>query len=419
MPLVSRITREVMIVTALTTLAVAARADSSPELAAAHGIDYLTFAQGTLFVQQTGLSSGSASTALLAIDGDPYRLGLTKDGAGPVEFVYKLAANTTFDRFAIPAVIEQPGNVTFVKYVTVSGSLEGPEGPYEELAAFELETHGSDEEVTEMSPVSRTPVRWVKVRFEGGINIEPGDEGKTVLWFSELIGNGTQEPLPASTAFDGLFELRLTERMDLRGQPIRIVQDNAAITGCYRDVQFFGSVNGSIARATGVDSQNRRPSSFIFVADDDGTIHASVSFNNGRFKALTAVATPEAEDPVCGEAASKPRVCGVNVYVNFEFDSAVILPESEPVLADLYQRLVAEGADRVQVIGHTSTEGSAEYNQSLSERRAQAVVEDLIGRGFDGGRITASGEGETKPLRSPDRDDSSRSINRRVEITCS
>jgi len=128
-------------------------------------IDYLTFAQGALFVQQTGLATGSSGAALLAIDGDPYRLSLTTDRNGPVELVYKLPANMTFDRFAIPAEVEQPGNVTFVKSVTVSGSLEGPDTGYQVLAAFELTTHGPDQEVTEVAPDVVTPVRWVKVRY--------------------------------------------------------------------------------------------------------------------------------------------------------------------------------------------------------------------------------------------------------------
>jgi OOP family OmpA-OmpF porin len=106
----------------------------------------------------------------------------------------------------------------------------------------------------------------------------------------------------------------------------------------------------------------------------------------------------------------------VAVYVNF--DSSVIRPESEQVLADLYDGLVADGITQVSIEGHTSTEGSIGYNQDPSERRAQAVVDDLIARGFDPANITAVGKGETEPLLSPDNDESSRSLNRRVEVVC-
>lgn len=379
--------------------------------------DLLTFARGALFVGQTGLSSGSAGTALLAIDGNPYRLTLTRDDAGPVEFVYKLPALTTFDRFAIPAVVEQPGNVTFVRNVTVSGSATAPDSGYVELAAFELETHGPDETVTEAVPGEAIPVRWVRVRFENGINIEPGDEGRTLLWFSELIGNGRQDEVPLSTAFDGEWEMRLTERLDLRGEPLRLVQEGATLSGCYGDARITGSVNGSIARATGFDVNTERPVALVLVADGDD-IHASVSVNQGRFGARTAVAVPELEATPCEELPPEPAACGTNVYVNFDFDSATIRPESEQVLADVYAALTAEGANRVTIVGHTSTEGSEEYNRDLSQRRARAVVDDLVGRGYAPATISATGVGESQPLLSPDADETSRELNRRVEISC-
>lgn len=380
--------------------------------------DLLTFAQGVLFVEQTGLSSGSAGNALRVIDGDPRHMGLTVDRNGPVEIIYKLPANTTFDRFAVPGVIERPGNVTFIKSVVVSGSLEGPHEGYQVLASFELETHGPDEEFTELVPAVSTPVRWVKVYFEGGINIEEGDEGKTNLWFSELIGNGTQEVQPLSTAFDGVWDLRLTERTDIRGKPLELRQDGTTITGCHGDVRIQGTVNGAIARAVGDDLHRRAPSAFIFVADEDGSIQASVSVNNSRFGARTAVVDPDLTTTPCSEAPAEPAACGASAYVNFEVNSAAILPESEQVLSDLYRRLVAEEAGKVTIEGHTSTEGSTDYNQELSERRAQAVVDDLVGRGFDAANISAVGKGESEPLIPSDSDESARALNRRVEIDC-
>ena len=378
-------------------------------------LDLFTFSNGVLFVSQTGLATGSTDTALRVIDGDAYRMGLTVDRAGPVEFIYKLPAATTFDRFAIPNVEEAPGNVTFVRSVTVSGSLEGPDEGYQMLAAFELETHGPDEEVTERVPDLVTPVRWVKLNFAGGINILPEHIGRTAIRFSELIGNGTQETRPLSDAFDGVWDLRLTERLDLRGVPFELRQTGATISGCHGYVRLQGTVNGAIARATGVDTRSDREGAFIFVADEDGTLHGNISINRGRFAPRTAVVDPETTSAPCTDPPAEPIACGANVYVNFEFDSAVIRPESDQVLADLHTQLLAENAHRVSITGHTSTEGSVEYNLSLSERRAQAVVDDLVKRGFDGANISAVGKGESEPLISPDRDESARSLNRRVQ----
>jgi len=60
---------------------------------------------------------------------------------------------------------------------------------------------------------------------------------------------------------------------------------------------------------------------------------------------------------------------------------------------------LSEGQDvKVTIEGHTSSEGSAEYNQNLSERRAQALVEELISRGIKATSIKALGKGETTPI---------------------
>ena len=380
--------------------------------------DLLTFAHGAVFERQTGLASGSAGNVLRMIDGDPRQLGLSSDANPPIEFVFKLPANTTFDRFAIPNVSDTPGNVTFFRDVVVSGSLESETG-YQVLAEATLAEHGPDQEFTELDILVSTPVRYVKLQLSGGIHIEEDDVGKTVLRFSELIGNGTQDAHELSTAFDGRWDFKLSERLDRSGIPLVLTQNGATIHGCLGYIRLTGSVNGRIARATGADVRNEQPSALILVADDDDQIQAVWSRNRGIFGARTAVANPDLEDPPCAaETPPEPSFCGISVYVNFAFDSAEILPESEQVLADLYRGLVAAAASAVSIEGHTSTEGDAEYNQALSERRAQAVVDDLIARGFTASALSAVGRGETSPLMSPDNDESSRALNRRVEVRC-
>ncbi|NNL31112.1 MAG: OmpA family protein [Gemmatimonadetes bacterium] len=382
-------------------------------------VDLLTFARGVVFVSQEGLAVGSAGRALLSIDGDPYRLGLTTDAALPVAFAYKLPAPTTFHRFAVPGVQEWPGNVTFVKSVVVMGSSEGPDEGYRTLAEFELATHASHQEVTEAIVPPGDPVRWIKIHFDGGINIGPGDEGRTNIRFTELIGNGTQETPPFSTVFDGLWAFRQAERLDGPGIPIALRQDGTTIRGCYGDYRFTGTVNGVIARANGEDSRGRS-AHLVLVADGNGAFQGSVSLNGGRFRPLTAVEDPAVEQPSCApEEPAEPRVCGTNAYINFDLDSAAIRPESEAVLRDVFARLRSDAAERVTIVGHTSTEGDETYNMDLSRRRAESVVRALVELGYDSATISASGMGESQPLVSPDASETTRELNRRVEISCS
>lgn len=402
-----------------TTTTTSEPASPEPPPEALEDPDLLTFARGVLFVEQTGLGSGSAGKLLRMIDGDPLILGLSTDDDPPVVATFKMPADTTFTRFAIPGVFDRPGNATFMKMVTIEGSLEGPDSGFEVLAEFDLELHEEDDEVTEIFPESPRPVRWVRITWEGGVFIEEGDEGRTILDFTELIGNGTQEPMELSNAFDGVWSYRLTERLDLSGHPLELRQVGATVTGCLDTMLLTGTVNGRIARLNGFDPTDDDVGRFIMVADDDGAISSVYSLNNSIFGAWTAVDDPETTETPCSEEAPQPpAACGTAVYINFDYNSADIRPESEQVLADLYANLLNDGVAMVSIEGHTSTEGSEGYNLDLSERRAQSVVDDLVARGYDAGAISAIGLGETMPLISPDDDETSRELNRRVEINC-
>jgi outer membrane protein OmpA-like peptidoglycan-associated protein len=72
----------------------------------------------------------------------------------------------------------------------------------------------------------------------------------------------------------------------------------------------------------------------------------------------------------------------------------------------------------VAIEGHTDSVGSDSFNQSLSERRAQAVRVALTSRGIDSGRVTAAGMGETKPVAN-NATAEGRQRNRRVEVVIS
>lgn len=82
----------------------------------------------------------------------------------------------------------------------------------------------------------------------------------------------------------------------------------------------------------------------------------------------------------------------------FEFDSARLGP-NQPKLDDL-ARLLANNPSvgNVTITGHTDRLGSDKYNQKLSEQRADAVKQYLVGKGVDGGRLNAVGKGESQPV---------------------
>ena len=80
------------------------------------------------------------------------------------------------------------------------------------------------------------------------------------------------------------------------------------------------------------------------------------------------------------------------------------------VARNIQGRIKGEPGWQVRVEGHTDAKGADAYNQTLSEKRAQAVKAALVQRGVDPLRIQAIGFGETQPVSSSD------AMNRRVNI---
>lgn len=101
--------------------------------------------------------------------------------------------------------------------------------------------------------------------------------------------------------------------------------------------------------------------------------------------------------------------------VLFAVDSTAVDSEGRRTLGDVAGVLEQYPKTAVIVQGHTDSTGSDEYNQNLSERRANAVRNQLVNEGVDPVRMAAMGFGETSPVASND-SESGRQQNRRVDI---
>lgn len=101
--------------------------------------------------------------------------------------------------------------------------------------------------------------------------------------------------------------------------------------------------------------------------------------------------------------------------VSFPHDSAQLQPSGERALMDVAQVLRNNPKTTVDVIGYTDSTGAEDYNQRLSERRAQAVAMALVNQGVARERVIAYGRGETNPVAS-NQTPEGRAQNRRVEI---
>jgi len=108
--------------------------------------------------------------------------------------------------------------------------------------------------------------------------------------------------------------------------------------------------------------------------------------------------------------------------VLFDFDKADILPKAREALKQAAEVVREKGKGVVQIDGHTDSKGSDAYNQKLSERRANAVMDWLINKeGLKNVRFATRGFGAKKPVAPNTKPDGSddpegRQKNRRVEI---
>lgn len=106
----------------------------------------------------------------------------------------------------------------------------------------------------------------------------------------------------------------------------------------------------------------------------------------------------------------------ISTRIPFEFNKARLLRAAEFILDDAVDLLLSNPQVKlVRIEGYTDDSGGVEYNQKLSEARAQSVMEYLVGKGVPQDRLVAEGFGATRPI-APNDSEEGRAKNRRVEF---
>ena len=129
--------------------------------------------------------------------------------------------------------------------------------------------------------------------------------------------------------------------------------------------------------------------------------------------------TADAEANLAKLAAIKEDERGLVITllggVLFASNKSELLPTAENRLNQVADALMAKKERRLTVEGHTDSQGSSGYNQTLSQQRAETVRAYIISRGYPADLIQAQGAGETKPI-AENVSAEGRANNRRVEI---
>jgi outer membrane protein OmpA-like peptidoglycan-associated protein len=132
-------------------------------------------------------------------------------------------------------------------------------------------------------------------------------------------------------------------------------------------------------------------------------------------------ASAKEPEPVAVEVKPKrAQISGDQIVldgkIQFDYNSATIKQESHSLLDEVAD-VLTENADieLLDIVGHTSSEGSDSVNLKLSKDRAASVMQYLIDKGIDAARLKSQGKGEKDPISENDTDEG-KEKNRRVEF---
>ncbi|MGE4407814.1 OmpA family protein [Pseudomonas sp.] len=146
-------------------------------------------------------------------------------------------------------------------------------------------------------------------------------------------------------------------------------------------------------------------------------VGVGLNFGGGARQVAAVEPTPEpAPAPIVDtEPEPAPEVVRVELDVKFDFDKSRVREESYSDIRNLADFMQQYPQTTTVVEGHTDSVGTDQYNQRLSERRAEAVRNVLVNEyGVEGGRVNSVGYGESRPV-ADNSTEEGRQINRRVE----
>ena len=198
------------------------------------------------------------------------------------------------------------------------------------------------------------------------------------------------------------------------------IANNGDGSGTYRDNEITIVNNGD-------GSGNYTNSRTGLYVRNDGRGEAYIKINDGELRTAEADPLPPVKPlgnfPTL-DAIRPIESCGTVITLEdgllFDFGSFQVREDSAETISDLSALLKEAGAPTAHVYGHTDSVSDDAFNQTLSEQRAQAVVEALKANGVSTS-LDATGFGETRPVAPNENSDGSdnpagRQLNRRVEI---
>ncbi len=174
-------------------------------------------------------------------------------------------------------------------------------------------------------------------------------------------------------------------------------------------------------KAAGGQVINSDNTASVMKATRDGVevwaeVQATLNYS-GRYYFLHIIEREPMQQVITADAmaAAIDKDGFIALDIHFATGKADILPESQPVVAEIVSLLKKRPTLRVGVEGHTDNTGTAALNKTLSEARAKSVAAAVTAAGITANRLVSAGFGQERPI-ADNRTEEGRAKNRRVEI---
>lgn len=368
------------------------------------------------FIDSTALEKpGESKEALQSQRFEPGRLFQFEVAGGRHVITLKAIAPgypPAYASFVIPSLKELPDSVL-------------KEGIYREIVVQKVQRLRVWGYVVEAK--RREPIRGASVRVaarSGEVLAEISSDEKGYYEAQIPLGLNHQIQGEAAEYEPTLRTFSLGQEHYPKGLQIDLVLQKAPPSQACLEGKVLHQGDQSPLRGVVIHIIDRQGARRRFVSQTGGTFKACLPagayyveiIHKGFFPYRDSVQVPPAgtqRDFLLSPVASEKAIVLRNIY--FDYDKATLRPESIEELERVVRFLQENPSLKVEISGHTDSDGSEAYNLRLSQARAQAVVDYLVSRGIATERLIARGYGESRPV-APNDTPENKQKNRRTEL---
>ena len=331
----------------------------------------------------------------------------------PHDFTFELATNYILQTLAFDTSNTEESSFPGIaaRKITVFASIASREGPYAEIFRGEI----SASELTYITLSAPTEARWLSL----SIDSNGGHPEYTELMEFMAFGSPIDKPRQR-TGLVGTYQTSWN--------PFYLVMEGNELRGCY---DYDGGVFSGhlVGEFINIEWREYGPQigKAVMAITENGSAFNGLWYEEGALKGTwKGQKSDDSKEPMCAKKLLAKEISEVEdsleetgravLYgIYFDYDSAVLKPESLTTLTEVVAWLRKNDEENVVFEGHTDSDGLDSYNVALSSLRAESVMQWMIENGIVERRVSYMGFGESQSVAS-NTTPYGKALNRRVEI---